>query len=94
MGAFEGANYEARGYFRPQADCLMFSRDQVPFCLVCQRAIATIVDLYSRSVNRAGGLSSVPAAMLLTGARRRDRLGAHLNFGGNPARNGEAHYAG
>jgi len=26
----------------------MFSRDEVPFCLVCQRAIATIVDLYSR----------------------------------------------
>jgi hypothetical protein len=49
VGAFEGANYEARGYFRPQADCLMFSRDQVPFCLVCQRAIATILDLYSRS---------------------------------------------
>jgi hypothetical protein len=48
VGAFEGANYEARGYFRPQADCLMFSRDEVPFCLVCQRAIATIVDLYSR----------------------------------------------
>ena len=48
VGAFEGANYEARGYFRPQADCLMFSRDDVPFCLVCQRAIATILDLYSR----------------------------------------------
>ncbi len=37
VGAFEGANYEARGYFRPQADCIMFSRDQVPFCRVCQR---------------------------------------------------------
>ena len=49
VGAFEGANYEARGYFRPQADCLMFSRDEVPFCLVCQRAIAIILDLYSRS---------------------------------------------
>jgi hypothetical protein len=48
VGAFEGANYEARGYFRSQADCLMFSRDQVPFCRVCQRAIATILDLYSR----------------------------------------------
>ena len=48
IGAFEGANYAARGYFRPQADCVMFSRDEVPFCLVCQRAIATILDLYSR----------------------------------------------
>lgn len=48
VGAFEGANYEARGYFRPQADCIMFTRDQVPFCLVCQRAIAAILDLYGR----------------------------------------------
>jgi hypothetical protein len=48
VGAFEGANYEARGYFRPQADCIMFTRDQVPFCLVCRRAIAAILDLYSR----------------------------------------------
>ena len=48
VGAFEGANYEARGYFRPQADCIMFTRDQVPFCAVCRRAIASILDLYSR----------------------------------------------
>jgi len=48
VGAFEGANYEARGYFRPQADCIMFSRDNVPFCAVCRRAIAQILDLYSR----------------------------------------------
>jgi hypothetical protein len=48
VGAFEGANYEARGYYRPQADCIMFTRDQVPFCLVCRRAIQQIIDLYSR----------------------------------------------
>lgn len=48
VGAFEGANYEARGYYRPQADCIMFTRDEVPFCAVCQRAIAAIIDLYSR----------------------------------------------
>ena len=30
VGAFEGANYEARGYYRPQADCIMFTRDNVP----------------------------------------------------------------
>jgi hypothetical protein len=46
VGAFEGANYEARGYYRPQADCIMFSRDNVPFCAVCRRAIEVIVDLY------------------------------------------------
>jgi hypothetical protein len=48
VGAFEGANYEAHGYFRPQTDCVMFTRDPVPFCLVCQRAIAVILDLYSK----------------------------------------------
>ena len=47
VGAFEGANYEARGFFRPQADCIMFTRDEVPFCIVCQRAILAILDLYS-----------------------------------------------
>jgi hypothetical protein len=46
VGAFEGANYEARGYFRPQADCIMFTRDEVPFCAVCRRAIGAILDLY------------------------------------------------
>ena len=48
VGAFEGANYEARGYYRPQTDCIMFTRDQVPFCQVCQRAIERVIDLYSR----------------------------------------------
>jgi IgA Peptidase M64/Peptidase M64 N-terminus len=48
VGAFEGANYEARGYYRPQADCIMFTRDNVPFCAVCRRAIEQILDLYSR----------------------------------------------
>jgi len=48
VGAFEGANYEARGYFRPQADCIMFTRDNVPFCAVCRRAIEAILDLYTR----------------------------------------------
>jgi IgA Peptidase M64 len=48
VGAFEGALYEARGYYRPQADCIMFTRDNVPFCRVCQRAISRVIDLYSR----------------------------------------------
>jgi hypothetical protein len=48
VGAFEGANYEARGYYRPQADCIMFTRDNVPFCAVCRRAIAQILDLLTR----------------------------------------------
>src|SRR5215470_5558929 len=44
VGAFEGAMYEAKGYYRPQADCIMFSRDDVPFCVVCRRAIARVID--------------------------------------------------
>ncbi|HEX3128291.1 MAG TPA: IgA Peptidase M64 [Thermoanaerobaculia bacterium] len=48
VGAFEGANYAARGYYRPQTDCIMFSRDKVPFCQVCQRAIDRVIDLYSK----------------------------------------------
>ncbi len=48
VGAFEGAAYEARGLYRPQADCIMFSRDRVGFCAVCRRAITRIIDLYSK----------------------------------------------
>jgi hypothetical protein len=48
VGAFEGANYEANGYFRPQIDCIMFTRDPVPFCAVCRRALETVIDLYAR----------------------------------------------
>jgi len=48
VGAFEGASYQPRGLFRPQADCIMFTRDEVGFCAVCGRAISRIVDLYTR----------------------------------------------
>jgi hypothetical protein len=48
VGAFEGANYEARGFFRPEVDCIMFTRDKVPFCAVCRRAIEQVLDLYTR----------------------------------------------
>lgn len=48
VGAFEGALYEAKGYYRPQEDCIMFTRDEVPFCAVCRRALTTVIDLYSR----------------------------------------------
>ena len=48
VGAFEGANYEAKGYYRPQADCIMFSRDKVPFCAVCRRALEQTLDTYTR----------------------------------------------
>jgi hypothetical protein len=47
VGAFEGAMYEGRGYYRPQSDCIMFSRDPVGFCAVCRRAIERVIDLYA-----------------------------------------------
>ncbi len=45
VGAFEGANYEAKGYYRPQLNCIMFTRADF-FCRVCQQAIERVVDLY------------------------------------------------
>jgi hypothetical protein len=47
-GAFEGAMYEPKGYYRPQIDCIMFTRDDVGFCAVCRRGIQAVMDLYSR----------------------------------------------
>ena len=47
VGAFEGAMYEAKGYYRAQANCIMFTR-HTEFCRVCRRAIETVVDLYAR----------------------------------------------
>ena len=48
VGAFEGALYESKGYYRPQADCIMFTRDEVGFCAVCRRAIERVIALYAR----------------------------------------------
>ena len=47
VGAFEGAMYEARGYYRPEIDCIMFSRTD-KFCRVCRVAIERIIKMYSR----------------------------------------------
>ena len=48
VGAFEGAMYEATGYYRPQADCIMFTRDDVGFCAVCRHALTRVIDQYTR----------------------------------------------
>jgi hypothetical protein len=47
VGAFEGANYEARGYYRSEIDCIMFSRTD-KFCKVCRRAIENVIAMYSK----------------------------------------------
>jgi len=46
VGAFEGANYESKGYYRPEVDCIMFTRHQ-KFCAVCRRAIEKIIAMYA-----------------------------------------------
>ena len=48
VGAFEGASYEPVGLYRPEIDCIMFTRNPVGFCRVCQRAITRVIDQYSR----------------------------------------------
>jgi hypothetical protein len=47
VGAFQGANYDAEAFYRPEADCVMFTRDEVPFCAVCRRALEAVIDLYA-----------------------------------------------
>ena len=47
VGAFEGANYEAKGFYRPEVDCIMFTRTN-RFCAVCRRAIERVIDMYAR----------------------------------------------
>ncbi|MBM3891488.1 MAG: hypothetical protein FJ388_20440 [Verrucomicrobia bacterium] len=47
VGAFEGALCHPKGYFRPQLDCIMFSRNDAPFCAVCRRAIERVINLYA-----------------------------------------------
>ena len=46
VGAFEGAAYEATGYYRAQANCMMFTR-HTAFCAACRRAIERVIDLYA-----------------------------------------------
>jgi len=48
VGAFEGGGYEPKGIYRPEADCIMFTRDDVGFCRVCSRAIERVIDQYSK----------------------------------------------
>jgi len=47
IGAFEGANYQPKGFYRSQVNCIMFSRTDF-FCLVCRRAIERIIDQYTK----------------------------------------------
>ena len=48
VGLFQGANYDAQAFYRPEIDCIMFSRNPVPFCKVCQRALSQQIDRHTR----------------------------------------------
>ncbi len=48
VGAYEGCMYESRGLYRPSPDCIMFTRNPVPFCAVCRRAISETIDRFAR----------------------------------------------
>ena len=47
VGAFEGAMYEAKGLYRPEVDCIMFTRNPRSFCGVCARAITRVIASYA-----------------------------------------------
>jgi hypothetical protein len=47
VGAFEGAGYLAKGLYRSQIDCIMYTR-HMEFCKVCQRSIGDVINMYSR----------------------------------------------
>jgi hypothetical protein len=44
-GAFEGAGYQANGLYRPQIDCIMYTR-HLTFCKVCRRSIERVINRY------------------------------------------------
>ena len=47
IGVFEGANYEATGFYRSEINCIMFTR-YTKFCQVCRNGIGDIIDLYTK----------------------------------------------
>ena len=49
VGLFQGANYDAQAFHRSEIDCVMFSRNRVPFCRVCQRALSLVIDRHAAS---------------------------------------------
>jgi hypothetical protein len=47
VGAYEGAKYEAQGYYRSEQNCIMFTRTDY-FCQVCTRALHQVIDTYTK----------------------------------------------
>jgi len=49
VGAFEGALYQANGYYRSEQNCIMFTRT-TDFCRVCAAAIEQVIDEYTQKL--------------------------------------------
>lgn len=47
VGAFEGAGYMAKGLYRPEVDCIMYTR-HLQFCKVCRRSLENVINQYTR----------------------------------------------
>jgi hypothetical protein len=47
VGVFEGAGYAAKGLYRSQLDCLMFTKGAKPFCKVCEAAVLRTIRYYT-----------------------------------------------
>lgn len=48
IGAFQGANYSAKAYYRPAMNCVMLHAD-ADFCAVCSDAIDAVIDLETQT---------------------------------------------
>lgn len=46
VGAFEGADYMQKGLYRPQIDCIMYTR-HMKFCKVCSKTLEDVINEYS-----------------------------------------------
>ena len=46
VGAFEGGDYMQFGLYRPQVDCIMFTR-HMTFCKVCRKTLDLVMDQYT-----------------------------------------------
>lgn len=47
VGVYEGAGYAAQGLYRPELDCLMFTKGTKPFCKVCEAAVLRTILYYT-----------------------------------------------
>jgi hypothetical protein len=47
VGAFQGSMYEAKALYRPEVDCIMFSRNPTNFCRVCERALELAIRMHA-----------------------------------------------